>query len=113
MATVRAGLGVSILPASAQRFHDDNVQFRHLSDVVAQAEMSMAWWADQDNPAVTAFRLLAVEHFESKRLCASPGPMVLHSDSYSQSVTNWRFPLPILQGQKKRRATLAVRLRRV
>ena len=66
LSMVRAGLGVSILPASAQRFHYDNVEFRHLVDVAAQAEMSMAWRADQDNPAVTAFRLLASEHFAGK-----------------------------------------------
>ncbi|MDR7050829.1 DNA-binding transcriptional LysR family regulator [Duganella sp. 3397] len=67
LSMVRAGLGVSILPASAQRFHYDNVEFRHLDNVVAQAEMSMAWRADQENPAVTAFRLLAIEHFAAQR----------------------------------------------
>ncbi|WP_432382146.1 LysR family transcriptional regulator [Duganella sp. P38] len=67
LSMVRAGLGVSILPASAQRFHYDNVAFRPLSDVVAQAEMSMAWRPDQDNPAVTAFRLLAMEYFAKQR----------------------------------------------
>lgn len=63
LSMVRAGLGLSILPASAQRFHYDNVEFRPLADLVAHAEMSMAWRPDQDNPAVTAFRLLAIEHF--------------------------------------------------
>lgn len=67
LSLVRAGLGVSILPASAQRFHYDNVEFRHLADGVAHAEMSMAWRTDQDNPAVTAFRLLALEHFASRQ----------------------------------------------
>lgn len=70
LSMVRAGLGVSILPASAQRFHYDNVEFRPLADVVAHAEMSMAWRPDQDNPAVTAFRLLALEHFANKREAA-------------------------------------------
>ncbi len=67
LSLVRAGLGVSILPASAQRFHYDNVEFRHLTDVVSPAEMSMAWRPDQDNPAVTAFRLLAIEHFANRK----------------------------------------------
>nr|WP_315395377.1 LysR substrate-binding domain-containing protein [uncultured Duganella sp.] len=67
LSMVRAGLGVSILPASAQRFHYDNVEFRPLADVVAQAEMSMAWRSDQDNPAVTAFRLMAIEHFAHRQ----------------------------------------------
>lgn len=70
LSMVRAGLGVSILPASAQRFHYDNVEFRPLADVVAHAEMSMAWRPDLDNPAVTAFRLLALEHFANKREAA-------------------------------------------
>lgn len=67
LSMVRAGLGLSILPASAQRFHYDNVEFRPLADVVAHAEMSMAWRPDQDNPAVTAFRLLAIEHFANQQ----------------------------------------------
>jgi DNA-binding transcriptional LysR family regulator len=67
LSMVRAGLGISILPASAQRFHYDNVEFRHLADVVAHAEMSMAWRPDQDNPAVTAFRLMAIEHFAKRK----------------------------------------------
>lgn len=67
LSMVRAGLGLSILPASAQRFHYDNVEFRHLSDVVAPAEMSMAWRPDQENPAVTAFRLLAIDYFAKQQ----------------------------------------------
>lgn len=67
LSMVRAGLGLAILPASAQRFHYDNVEFRHIDGIHAQAEMSMAWRPDQDNPAVTAFRLLAAEHFAAKR----------------------------------------------
>jgi DNA-binding transcriptional LysR family regulator len=67
LSLVRAGLGVSILPASAQRFHYDNVEFRRISDVIPPAEMSMAWRPDHDNPAVTAFRLLAMEHFANRR----------------------------------------------
>ncbi|MYN41954.1 LysR family transcriptional regulator [Duganella sp. FT109W] len=72
LSLVRAGLGVSILPSSAQRFHYDNVAFRPIADVVAPAEMSMAWRTDQDNPAVNAFRLLAIEHFANKQR-AGPG----------------------------------------
>ncbi|KND59886.1 Chromosome initiation inhibitor [Candidatus Burkholderia verschuerenii] len=66
LSLVRAGLGVSILPFSSQRFHYDNVEFRRIAGQSVQAEMSMAWRADQDNPAVTAFRLMAAEHFASK-----------------------------------------------
>lgn len=66
LSLVRAGLGVAILPASAQRFHYDNVEFRFIAQHSIQAEMSMAWRADQDNPAVIAFRLMAAEYFARK-----------------------------------------------
>lgn len=66
LSLVRAGLGLGILPASSQRFHYDNVEFRHIANNTIHAEMSMVWRADQDNPAVTAFRLMAAEYFERK-----------------------------------------------
>jgi len=66
LSLVRAGLGVAILPASAQRFHYDNVEFRFIAQHSIRAEMSMAWRADQDNPAVIAFRLMAAEYFARK-----------------------------------------------
>ncbi|MFM0324611.1 LysR substrate-binding domain-containing protein [Caballeronia glebae] len=67
LSLVRAGLGVSILPASSQRFHYDNVEFREITGNTVQAEMSMAWRTDQDNPAVTAFRHMAAEYFATRR----------------------------------------------
>ncbi|SAK96937.1 LysR family transcriptional regulator [Caballeronia calidae] len=67
LSLVRAGLGVSILPASSQRFHYDNVEFRDIAGHAVQAEMSMAWRTDQDNPAVTAFRHMAAEYFAKRR----------------------------------------------
>ncbi|SAK46111.1 LysR family transcriptional regulator [Caballeronia glebae] len=67
LSLVRAGLGVSILPASSQRFHYDNVEFREIAGNTVQAEMSMAWRTDQDNPAVTAFRHMAAEYFATRR----------------------------------------------
>jgi len=67
LSLVRAGLGVSILPASSQRFHYDNVEFREIAGNTVQAEMSMAWRSDQDNPAVTAFRHMAADHFATRR----------------------------------------------
>jgi DNA-binding transcriptional LysR family regulator len=66
LSLVRAGLGIGILPFSAQRFHYDNVEFRLIAGNSVQAEMSMAWRADQENPAVTAFRRMAAEHFANK-----------------------------------------------
>jgi DNA-binding transcriptional LysR family regulator len=67
LSLVRAGLGVSILPASSRRFHYDNVEFRDIAGNTVQAEMSMAWRSDQDNPAVTAFRHMAAEYFAKRR----------------------------------------------
>jgi DNA-binding transcriptional LysR family regulator len=66
LSLVRAGLGIGILPFSSQRFHYDNVEFRHIAGNTVQAEMSMAWRVDQDNPAVTAFREMAAEYFANK-----------------------------------------------
>ncbi|KGF80192.1 LysR family transcriptional regulator [Massilia sp. JS1662] len=62
---VRAGLGMSIVPASAQRFHFDQVVFRPIRDNVVSAEMIMAWRPDQRIPAVTALRQMAEEHFRT------------------------------------------------
>lgn len=69
---VRAGLGMSIVPASAQRFRFDQVAFRPIRDNVVSAEMIMAWRPDQRIPAVTALRQLAEEHFRT-RSCELPG----------------------------------------
>ena len=66
LSLVRAGLGLGILPASSQRFHYDNVEFRLIANNLIQAEMSMVWRSDEDNPAVTAFRLMAAEYFARK-----------------------------------------------
>jgi DNA-binding transcriptional LysR family regulator len=60
---VRAGLGLSIVPASAQRFHFDNVTFRPIVEATPLAEMSMVWRTDHDHPTVTAFREMAAAHF--------------------------------------------------
>ncbi|MCA1323828.1 LysR family transcriptional regulator [Herbaspirillum sp. alder98] len=67
LSLVRAGLGIGILPASARRFHYDKVEFKPLAGATPAAEMSMAWRGDQDNPAVTAFRRMASEHFARRR----------------------------------------------
>jgi DNA-binding transcriptional LysR family regulator len=64
---VRAGLGMSIVPASAQRFHFDNVVFRPIRDGAVSAEMIMAWRPDQCIPSVTALRSLAEDYFSNWR----------------------------------------------
>jgi len=64
---VRAGLGVSLVPASAQRFHFDNVVFRPLKRDDVVAEMMMVWRSDQQSPAVTAFKNFAAGYFPLSR----------------------------------------------
>jgi DNA-binding transcriptional LysR family regulator len=60
---VRAGLGMGIVPASAQRFRFDNVVFRPIRPQGVVAEMIMAWRPDQCIPAVSALRMMAQAHF--------------------------------------------------
>ncbi|MES2259889.1 MAG: LysR family transcriptional regulator [Pseudomonadota bacterium] len=62
---VRAGLGMSIVPASAQRFHFDNIVFRPIRHDTVSVEMMMAWRQDQRIPAVTALRLMAEKFFSA------------------------------------------------
>lgn len=66
LALVRAGLGVSIVPASTAKLHMDNIVFRPLWRDDIFAETSMAWRADQCNPALVTFRLFAAEYFAKK-----------------------------------------------
>ena len=66
LSLVRAGFGLAILPGSAQRFHFDNVVCRPLRHEAARAQMDMAWRLDQDNPAVTTFRLMAEDYFSRR-----------------------------------------------
>ena len=63
LSLVRAGLGLSILPTSAQRFRYDKVLFRPMRNQVCIAEMSLAWRPEQENPAVNAFRKMAEHYF--------------------------------------------------
>jgi DNA-binding transcriptional LysR family regulator len=68
LSLVRAGIGVSILPASAQRFRYDKVELRPIAHHLHHAEMCLAWRADQDNPAVTALREMAQDYFSKRTL---------------------------------------------
>lgn len=66
LALVRAGLGVSIMPASSQLLRLDNVVFRPLwrDDVFAQT--NMVWRSDLHNPALDTFRRFAAAHFAAQ-----------------------------------------------
>lgn len=65
---VRAGLGVSIVPASTSVLYADKVVFRPIRQESAFAETSMIWRADASTPALATFRKFASEHFSSLRL---------------------------------------------
>ncbi|SEB94922.1 transcriptional regulator, LysR family [Burkholderia sp. WP9] len=63
VALVHAGIGVAIVPASAQKLCFRDIVFRELWLDDAYAEIDFAWSADQTNPAVENFRHFALEHF--------------------------------------------------
>jgi DNA-binding transcriptional LysR family regulator len=58
---VRTGMGVSIAPATASRFHSGDIVFKPISQKNAVAERRMVWRADNENPALDAFRRFASE----------------------------------------------------
>jgi DNA-binding transcriptional LysR family regulator len=61
VALVRTGIGVSIVPATVLRFHFDDVVFKPIKQRNAVAERRMAWRADNQNPALDAFRRFVSE----------------------------------------------------
>lgn len=63
VALVRAGIGVSIVPASAQELCLHDVIFRPIWSPEAHADVDLAWNEDQHDPAVETFRHFALEHF--------------------------------------------------
>ncbi|TCG03647.1 LysR family transcriptional regulator [Paraburkholderia steynii] len=63
VALVHAGIGVAIVPASAQKLCFQGIIFRELWVDGAYADIDFAWTADQTNPAVENFRRFALEHF--------------------------------------------------
>lgn len=70
MALVRAGIGLAIVPASAEQLRFENVVFRPLwrSDVFA--EVYLAWRPDNGNPAQETVRAFSIEHLAGVRKTA-------------------------------------------
>ena len=56
MALVRAGIGLAIVPASAQQLRFENVVFRPLWRADVVAEIYLAWREDARNPALRSIR---------------------------------------------------------
>jgi DNA-binding transcriptional LysR family regulator len=52
---VAAGIGVSLVPASAQNLHRAGIVYKRLRDTTARAEMAVAWRADDSWPACHRF----------------------------------------------------------
>ena len=60
---VRAGMGISIVPASVSRFHFDDVVCRPIGKRDVVAEGRMVWRVDHQNPALDTFLRFAFEYF--------------------------------------------------
>jgi DNA-binding transcriptional LysR family regulator len=60
---VRAGLGIAIVPASAQELFPGLLAFRPLQGAVPTADMFMVFREDNDNPALPPFIEMAKAHF--------------------------------------------------
>lgn len=60
---VNAGLGVAVVPASAQALHMEQVVFRPLGQTEQQAEIFLAFCSDNPNPVLPAFVAVARRFF--------------------------------------------------
>ncbi|BCQ55281.1 LysR family transcriptional regulator [Burkholderia gladioli] len=60
---VRAGIGVSIVPASARELGMRDVVFRPLWTQEATADLDLGWRVERDSPAVERFRAFALGYF--------------------------------------------------
>lgn len=58
---IRAGLGVGIVPESAQVLQLDGVEFRPVSPDIIHAELFVGWKANNKNPAIESFIQTAFE----------------------------------------------------
>jgi DNA-binding transcriptional LysR family regulator len=61
---VQAGLGLSIVPASAQRLHSGALEFRPLRGVSLNADLHMISRHDNENPVLAGFKTLLRTEFE-------------------------------------------------
>lgn len=74
LALVSARVGISLVPETARKLHFEGTELRELSDPPVFAELFLVWNTDNDNPALPAFRDLAVRRFAitSTRRKSSP-----------------------------------------
>ena len=65
LALVSAGIGISMVPETARKLHFEGVEVRELSDAPTFAELRLAWYTENSNPALPAFRDLVIRRFAS------------------------------------------------
>jgi len=63
LALVSTGVGISLVPETARKLHFEGAKFRELSDPPVFAELFLVWNSDNENPALPAFRDLAIRRF--------------------------------------------------
>ena len=71
LALVSAGIGVSIVPETARKLHFEGVDLRELSGPPTFAELRLAWYTENGNPALPAFRDLVIRRFATAPGCES------------------------------------------
>lgn len=63
LALVSAGIGISLVPESANKLHFEGAVLRELSGPPVFAQLFLVWHSENDNPALGAFRDLARQRF--------------------------------------------------
>ncbi len=58
LALVSAGLGIALVPETAEALHFENVRFKKLTGSPAHADLYLIWRKNNENPAVQAFARL-------------------------------------------------------
>jgi DNA-binding transcriptional LysR family regulator len=64
---VRAGIGLSIVPASVSQYHIDDIVFKPIDQINVIPEIKMVWREDHRNPALETFCRFALDFFASFR----------------------------------------------
>jgi DNA-binding transcriptional LysR family regulator len=63
LALVSAGIGISLVPESANKLHFEGAVLRELAGPPVFAQLFLVWHSENDNPALGAFRDLARRRF--------------------------------------------------
>lgn len=71
LALVSAEIGISIVPETARKLHFEGVELRELSGPPTLTELHLAWYPENSNPALPAFRDLVIRRFAAALGCES------------------------------------------